>query len=169
MLNEIGLIETSIGDIDITASETFDNSSSQNTTEIESTARVIAGNNLNVNTADLSGNGLLQAGVELDLSVTDFSNESDLRAGQDLIIRTADFLNDVGGSLTSDGNLTFDLTGDFTNNGLLSTLADININANTLTNNGELIVGRDGLFTICLLYTSPSPRDQRGSRMPSSA
>ena len=25
------------------------------------------------------------------------------------------------------------------------------------------------LFKICLLYTSPSPRDQRGSRMPSSA
>ena len=25
------------------------------------------------------------------------------------------------------------------------------------------------IFTICLLYTSPSPRDQRGSRMPSSA
>ena len=27
----------------------------------------------------------------------------------------------------------------------------------------------DKLITICLLYTSPSPRDQRGSRMPSSA
>ena len=27
----------------------------------------------------------------------------------------------------------------------------------------------DGITTICLLYTSPSPRDQRGSRMPSSA
>ena len=26
-----------------------------------------------------------------------------------------------------------------------------------------------GLFASCLLYTSPSPRDQRGSRMPSSA
>ena len=26
-----------------------------------------------------------------------------------------------------------------------------------------------GIITICLLYTSPSPRDQRGSRMPSSA
>ena len=26
-----------------------------------------------------------------------------------------------------------------------------------------------GQFIICLLYTSPSPRDQRGSRMPSSA
>ena len=25
------------------------------------------------------------------------------------------------------------------------------------------------LYTVCLLYTSPSPRDQRGSRMPSSA
>ena len=30
---------------------------------------------------------------------------------------------------------------------------------------GVLIVSMD----ICLLYTSPSPRDQRGSRMPSSA
>ena len=30
--------------------------------------------------------------------------------------------------------------------------------------------GRDlAESTICLLYTSPSPRDQRGSRMPSSA
>ena len=27
----------------------------------------------------------------------------------------------------------------------------------------------DGDAHICLLYTSPSPRDQRGSRMPSSA
>ena len=26
-----------------------------------------------------------------------------------------------------------------------------------------------GIYDICLLYTSPSPRDQRGSRMPSSA
>ena len=24
-------------------------------------------------------------------------------------------------------------------------------------------------YSVCLLYTSPSPRDQRGSRMPSSA
>ena len=27
----------------------------------------------------------------------------------------------------------------------------------------------DGVFTICLLYTSPSPRDRQKSRMPSSA
>ena len=28
---------------------------------------------------------------------------------------------------------------------------------------------KDGVYDLCLLYTSPSPRDQRGSRMPSSA
>ena len=28
---------------------------------------------------------------------------------------------------------------------------------------------KEGLLSVCLLYTSPSPRDQRGSRMPSSA
>ena len=32
----------------------------------------------------------------------------------------------------------------------------------------SLLQGFD-LFQVCLLYTSPSPRDQRGSRMPSSA
>ena len=31
------------------------------------------------------------------------------------------------------------------------------------------IIYIDEIDKICLLYTSPSPRDQRGSRMPSSA
>ena len=31
------------------------------------------------------------------------------------------------------------------------------------------ILGPSGCGKTCLLYTSPSPRDQRGSRMPSSA
>ena len=34
---------------------------------------------------------------------------------------------------------------------------------------GGLIDSRSQLLRGCLLYTSPSPRDQRGSRMPSSA
>ena len=34
---------------------------------------------------------------------------------------------------------------------------------------GVFDVSHMGEFMICLLYTSPSPRDQRGSRMPSSA
>ena len=32
-----------------------------------------------------------------------------------------------------------------------------------------VVEGAAGAFGPCLLYTSPSPRDQRGSRMPSSA
>ena len=32
-----------------------------------------------------------------------------------------------------------------------------------------LLLNLVGLIGFCLLYTSPSPRDQRGSRMPSSA
>ena len=32
-----------------------------------------------------------------------------------------------------------------------------------------IISDTDKQFRVCLLYTSPSPRDQRGSRMPSSA
>ena len=31
------------------------------------------------------------------------------------------------------------------------------------------IMGRNGMGKTCLLYTSPSPRDKRQSRMPSSA
>ena len=36
---------------------------------------------------------------------------------------------------------------------------------------GDYYISRkiDGEFTCCLLYTSPSPRDKRQSRMPSSA
>ena len=33
----------------------------------------------------------------------------------------------------------------------------------------EAKIAGESLFNDCLLYTSPSPRDQRGSRMPSSA
>ena len=35
--------------------------------------------------------------------------------------------------------------------------------------NGPIPANSTLIFDICLLYTSPSPRDQRGSRMPSSA
>ena len=49
------------------------------------------------------------------------------------------------------------------------------ISANNDPEIGNLIaeamekVGKDGVITVCLLYTSPSPRDISGSRMPSSA
>ena len=37
------------------------------------------------------------------------------------------------------------------------------------TGYGRVFADADGQVSSCLLYTSPSPRDQRGSRMPSSA
>ena len=44
-------------------------------------------------------------------------------------------------------------------------LTDNNINdTSSLTNHAKY-----PFYNTCLLYTSPSPRDQRGSRMPSSA
>ena len=61
----------------------------------------------------------------------------------------------------------------FSNNGFSSAngdtgdcaVADLPIDPAT----GQIDVVTGGTFTGCLLYTSPSPRDQRGSRMPSSA
>ena len=55
-------------------------------------------------------------------------------------------------------------------------LLDQQGNDNTVANTARVSMQFDGTwgeipedYTICLLYTSPSPRDQRGSRMPSSA
>ena len=39
----------------------------------------------------------------------------------------------------------------------------------TITSAATTVQWQDKKINICLLYTSPSPRDQRGSRMPSSA
>ena len=36
-------------------------------------------------------------------------------------------------------------------------------------NASEIVTKNLGLYSICLLYTSPSPRDRIASRMPSSA
>ena len=41
--------------------------------------------------------------------------------------------------------------------------------AGTVTEHTGQITVTNNDYTVCLLYTSPSPRDQRGSRMPSSA
>ena len=37
------------------------------------------------------------------------------------------------------------------------------------TSGQAMVTDGNGAFSFCLLYTSPSPRDQSGSRMPSSA
>ena len=43
------------------------------------------------------------------------------------------------------------------------------LNGTITLNNKKINNLPDDIFRNCLLYTSPSPRDQRGSRMPSSA
>ena len=43
------------------------------------------------------------------------------------------------------------------------------IDTDIICSNGPCFSPDDKTFYFCLLYTSPSPRDQRGSRMPSSA
>ena len=57
---------------------------------------------------------------------------------------------------------------------LLALTGSKNVRQPFLNEDGKIIASVNGEFygyeTIsCLLYTSPSPRDQRGSRMPSSA
>ena len=42
-------------------------------------------------------------------------------------------------------------------------------NNDTASRQGETVPVEITIYEDCLLYTSPSPRDQRGSRMPSSA
>ena len=48
-------------------------------------------------------------------------------------------------------------------------LAQLNLPASDIDNVAGGVFYNYSLYTTCLLYTSPSPRDQRGSRMPSSA
>ena len=47
--------------------------------------------------------------------------------------------------------------------------AQIRVRGALLDGLGQLTGVSKGAYKSCLLYTSPSPRDQRGSRMPSSA
>ena len=63
---------------------------------------------------------------------------------------------------------------DITNSGTISAARDNGSNAAIRIEQDAVVSGTitntaDGSIIGCLLYTSPSPRDQRGSRMPSSA
>ena len=116
-----------------------------------------------VKTADQAGDGtststvlaaeIFNAGLE---ALADH-NSVDIKRGIDLAVRdSVDFLQDLANEITDESQLEQIAT----------------ISANNDEEVGKLIatamekVGQDG---VCLLYTSPSPRDRTRSRMPSSA
>ena len=78
-----------------------------------------------------------------------------------------DIVKEIGDDYTQlardiDGEERYIDTGSFIFNGLVSGSIFGGVSTNKIT----AIAGES---STCLLYTSPSPRDQRGSRMPSSA
>ena len=64
------------------------------------------------------------------------------------------------------GPIAQKIVADFQANGGLLTMEDM---ANYKAETSRIIKGNYRGYDICLLYTSPSPRDKRQSRMPSSA
>nr|CUV15983.1 protein of unknown function [Ralstonia solanacearum] len=74
------------------------------------------------------------------------TNSGQIIAGNDLAVSGGGISNAAGATLHADHDLS--VTGATTNRGTVEALNDVKI---------------------CLLYTSPSPRDKRQSRMPSSA
>ena len=93
-----------------------------------------------VHTLSMSGTGMAESG---DLDITDNVE----------IIGAADGSSEI--DATGLGDRVFEIHSE-------ATLKNL-----TVTGGDETATGGGGIS--CLLYTSPSPRDQRGSRMPSSA
>ena len=94
------------------------------------------------------GNGLNHIG---DLTISENSSVVIKNGGLLKIKNGSTLLNEEGSSFVIEEGAIINLEG---NNSTIH-----------IEEGGELIINGD----FCLLYTSPSPRDQRGSRMPSSA
>ena len=85
-----------------------------------------------------------------------FQDASGFTNGANTVRNASEYVS--SGSESADTNLQFLLNAD-------TGLTDQSSNSISVTNNGVTT----STSQACLLYTSPSPRDQRGSRMPSSA
>ena len=120
----------------------------------------------------VDGNGFISGNlrVETDLAV----NGGDLTSTQttfnllEATVTTLNFANDattVNAFNDATGTQTINVGGSTDNQTLnIGTAADTSrLNIHTTSEDSEINIGT------CLLYTSPSPRDQRGARMPSSA
>ena len=141
------------GDVYLTASQTLTNktfescvlSGSNNTiSNIPNTALVNSGITVNGSTIALGGT-VITPDNNTTYSVSTLDGSSHARK----ILR-----------LTSGGNAGAGVDDDIT------LVAGTNM---TISRSGEELTFASSYVDTCLLYTSPSPRDQRGSRMPSSA
>ena len=106
---------------------------------------------------DEDGDGLAQVGETITYTFT-VTNEGNVDISN--VVITDDLIPDiifVSGDTDGDGELDVDETWIFT--------GTYTINQDDI----DLGVVFNQAIATCLLYTSPSPRDQRGSRMPSSA
>ena len=124
----------------------------------------------------------LAADVDLSLRIDDegfghLSGEALSVRGDNTAGSTETIIIDMTGIFFSNSFTTVDLSGwTFSNWGgqgeTISIIGHLD-QANTLTGSSQNDITTGGdlndILNGCLLYTSPSPRDQRGSRMPSSA
>ena len=112
-------------------------------------------------------------------------NDSDLD-GDTLSVNTTPVSEPANGTLVLNANGTFTYTPNANFNGTDSFVyqvtdgnggtaeATVDITVNSINDdpvaaNDAFSTDEDTAYSACLLYTSPSPRDQRGTRMPSSA
>ena len=92
------------------------------------------------------------------LSTSGFTADQAYRLNRDLLREARRFVNDVNQSINADQNKF--------------AKKEVKIAENNLsqaTRSLEVFQEKHGNLSVCLLYTSPSPRDRQKSRMPSSA
>ena len=106
--------------------------------------------------------GLL--GTEDDvITASGYAGDDNFVTGSFNTLGVSSFNNAVSGHNNSLGGASF-------NNTVGGAANDLNIGNNGNTVSGFVnVLGLSNRFNACLLYTSPSPRDKRQSRMPSSA
>ena len=135
--------------------------------------------NRGVFTAGLQADGSISPLGALSVQVNSLQNAGTLMAGGNATV-TADALGLSGGKFVAGGALTLDANGAITNRAGSVYGGSVFLRASSLDNTGGKLTS-GGALTVnvagavdntagtCLLYTSPSPRDKRQSRMPSSA
>ena len=131
-------------------------------------AELVCSNSLRSNDVN-SPSGLLKAELRMaDSLVIECAEKFKVPAGSALAVERFGFGRDVTTRLAAHPNIRIERRVVKTLPEGPVILATGPLTAGPLAREMKRIIGSERLY-FCLLYTSPSPRDQRGSRMPSSA